>query len=207
MTDPPRAPVETRSATVTDVRYPERIIEIVAVPYNERAVVEYKGRLIEEQFRPGAFGNIQNRASRFLVNLEHDRERVVGRVQALHPDRPEGLVAELRVRRCPEGDQVLTDADDGMIGASVGFACLPEHQHWETRSLRTIAKAFLDHIALTFTPTYLGAQTLAVRSLSLPVAPPASGPGESPTPAVTTATPNLDSIMLDRLVAHYSPRQ
>lgn len=186
--------IETRSAVVTDVRYPERIIELVAVPYNEWTTVEYKGRLIEESFQPGAFGaDIQKRANRFLVNLEHDLNRVVGRVQSLHPNRTEGLVTELRVRRGPEGDQVLDDADDGMIMASVGFAAGPEHQHWETRSRRRIVKAFLDHIALTFTPAYEGAGVLAVRTASAaPVVP-------------LVPTPNLDRIALQELLGRYSP--
>jgi HK97 family phage prohead protease len=203
MTDQPprRAEIETRSATVTDVRFPERVIEVVAVPYDEYAVVEYKGRLIEETFSRGAFGQIQNRASRFLVNLEHDLERVVGRVQALHPDRPDGMIAEIRVRRGPDGDQVLDDADDGMIGASVGFGCLPEHQRWETRSRRRIVKAYLHHLGLTFTPAYHGAGVLAVRS-AVPTPPSPTG-----TIAATVATPNLDKILYDRLVASYSRGQ
>jgi HK97 family phage prohead protease len=200
---PDLAPIETRTAAVTDVRYPERIIELIAVPYNEWAVVDYKGRLIEETFNPGAFGNIQNRANRFLFNLEHDTNRVVGRVQALHPDRPEGLVAEIRVRRGAEGDQVLDDADDGMIGASVGFGVQPEHQRWETRSRRRIMKAFLDHIAGTFTPAYVGAQTLAVRSGTPSVEPVAEG---TPRPVPVGGTPNLDGIYLARLVAQYGSR-
>lgn len=189
------APIETRSATVSDVRFPERIIELVAVPYNEWAQVEYHGRMIEEQFVPGAFGNIQNRAQRFLVNLEHDGRRVVGRCQSMDPDRPEGLVAQLRIRRGADGDQVLDDADDGMLGASVGFGALPEHQRWEGRTRRQIVKAFLDHIALTFTPAYAGAnRVFAVRSASVPA-------------SERTATPNLDAIRLERLVMQYSSRQ
>jgi HK97 family phage prohead protease len=179
-----KAEIETRSGVVTDVRYPERVIDLVVVPYNQPAVVEYKGRLIEESFSPGAFGQgIEQRARTFLVNLEHDTDRVVGRCVALHASRQDGLVGEVRIRRGPEGDQVLDDADDGMIGASVGFAALPQHQHWETRSHRRILKAFLDHIALTFSPAYTGAEVIAVRS----------------------ATPNLDRVSLDELVARYSP--
>jgi len=193
-----RAEIETRSAAVVDVRFPERIIELVAVPYNEWAPVEYKGRMIEEAFNPGAFGAIQNRARRFLVNLEHDSSRITGRVNALHPDREEGLVAELRIRRGAEGDQVLDDADDGMIAASVGFGALPEHQRWETRSRRRIMRAFLDHIALTFTPAYEGAGVLAVRSESTP------NVLTQPEAVQQALTPNLDRIMLDRLVARYS---
>lgn len=196
-----RAEIETRSAPVVDVRFPERVIELVAVPYDEWAMVEYKGRLIEEAFNPGAFGAIQNRARRFLVNLEHDPNKITGRVEAFHPDRPEGLVTEVRIRRGPEGDQVLDDADDGMIGASVGFGVMPEHQRWETRSRRRIFKAFLGHIALTFTPAYTGAAVLDVRSGATvaDLAQPAGTQGP-----IGTLTPNLDRIMLDRLVARYS---
>jgi HK97 family phage prohead protease len=187
-----RAPIEIRSATITNVSFPERLIELVAAPYDEWAPVEHHGRMIEESFEPGAFGNVQNRAHRFLVNLEHDRDRVVGRVQALHPDRAEGLVSELFIRRGDEGDQVLTDADDGMIGGSVGFGALPANQHWEGRSRRRILKAFLDHIALTVSPAYPGTMPLAVRSQ------------QQPAPIVVQSpTPNLDKIMADRLAARY----
>ena len=193
MSDPPRAEIETRSAHVTDVRFPERVIDLVAVPYDEWALVEYKGRMIEESFDPGAFGAIQNRARRFLVNLEHDPERVTGRVNALHPDRPEGLVAELRIRRGPEGDQVLDDADDGLIGASVGFGALPEHQHWETRSRRKIMRAFLDHIGLTVTrPTRRRGARRAHRCHP-------TGDRGACGHRAAGLTPNLDRIMLDRL--------
>lgn len=191
----PKAPVEIRSAVVTNVRFPERIIELLAVPYNEWAWVEHRGKMIEEAFEPGAFGQIQNRASRFTVNLEHDVNRIVGRCQALHPDAPEGLLSELRIRRGPEGDQVLTDAEDQMVGGSVGFAALPENLHWETRSRRKVLKAFLDHIALTFSPAYLGAMPLDVRSRPTVIVPPAT--------IERVPTPNLDGIMAERLAKQY----
>lgn len=193
-----RGPIETRSATVTDVRYPERIIDLIAVPYNEWAVIEYKGRLIEESFDPKAFGNgIEQRAQRFTVNMEHDPNRFAGRCVTLDPKRSEGLVAGIKIRRGPEGDQILDDADDGMIGASIGFATLPEYQHWETRSRRRVMKAFLDHIGLTFTPAYQGGRVLAVRSARpVPTLPPA--------PVAPALTPNLDRITLAEMVARYA---
>lgn len=190
-----KAAIEIRSAQVTDVRFPDRIIDLIAVPYDEWTVADYKGRLIEESFAPGTFGQVQNRAHRFLVNLEHDLTRVVGRVQALHPDRPEGLRSELRIRRGAEGDQVLDDAADGMLCGSVGFGALPENQQWEGRSRRRILKAFLDHIALTFTPAYLGAAVVDVRS-ALPTVVAADPQGRLP-------TPNLDRVLAERLAARY----
>ena len=63
-----------------------------------------------------------------------------------------------------DGDQVL----DGRRrrharAASVGFGSVPSDQKWEGRTRRRITNAWLDHIALTPTPAYLGAEVLAVR--------------------------------------------
>jgi HK97 family phage prohead protease len=157
----------------------------VAVPYDEWAIVEYQGRLIEESIDPAAFGMVQNRARRFLVNLEHDESRIVGNVRELRSDK--GLVAKVKIRRTPEGDQALDDAADGMLGASIGMAVSQAGQTWETRSKRRITKAFLDHIALTFTPAYVGAEVLEVRT--------------SPTVVAieqVSLTPNLDRILAER---------
>ena len=180
----------TAPLEVTDVR--ERIIDLLAVPYDDWTPVDHHGQMIEESFAPGAFGSIRTRLkrSRWEVNLDHDRTRYVGRVLDLDPDDPAGLRSELLIRRGPEGDQVLDDAADGHLCGSVGFACHPEDQQWETKSRRRIVKAFLDHIALTFNPAYRGAQVLAVRH-DIPAPP-------------RTPTPNLDRIMAERLAADYS---
>lgn len=184
------APIEIRTAQVSDVRFPERTVDLTAVPYNQWTRVPHRDGIIEESFAPGAFGHIGNRAHKFLVNLEHDQARVVGRVSRLDPDDPNGLRAELFIRRGEEGDQVLDDCADGMLDGSVGFGALPENQQWEGRSRRRIVKAYLDHIALTFTPAYKGAQVVAVRA----------APNH---PAARAATPNLDQVLADRLAASY----
>jgi HK97 family phage prohead protease len=192
-----RGPVELRSAAIADVSYPDRTISLVAVPYNETAIVEYppnSGKLVEESVDPGAFGAVHNRARRFLVNLEHDEARIVGNVRDLRST-DAGLMANVKIRRTAEGDQALDDAADGMLGASIGMAVSPAGQVWETRTRRRIAKAFLDHIALTFTPAYLGAEILEVRA--------------EPTVHLleqTSATPNLDRILAERRGALYIPR-
>jgi HK97 family phage prohead protease len=189
-----KAPIELRRASVTDVRFPERVIDLVAVPYDEWTEVEYHGRIIAESFAPGSFGGVRNRRDRFMVNLEHDVDHVVGRVLDLHPDRTEGLVSELFIRRGDEGNQVLDDAADGMLCGSVGFGVLPEHQQWEGRERRRIVKAFLDHIALVFQPAYAGAGVIGVRSRT-------SSNASTPGPP---ATPNLDRIRAERLAASYA---
>lgn len=195
MTSKPAAPIELRTAKVADVRFPERVIDLIAVPYNEWTTVAYRDRLIEEQFAPGAFGHVQDRAKKFLVNLEHDLARVVGRVLRLDPDRPEGLRSEVFIRRGDEFDQVLDDAADGMYDGSVGFAVHPENQEWSgpDRGRRRIVKAYLDHIALTYTPAYTGANVVAVRHTNHP----------STTAAAGLATPNLDRVLAERTAASY----
>jgi len=188
-------PIELRSAAIANVSYPDRTIDLVAVPYEEWAVVEYppnSGRLIEELVDRQAFGMVQNRARRFLVNMEHDETRVVGNVRELRSD--SGLLAKVKIRRTQEGDQALDDAADGMLGASVGMAVSQSGQTWETRSRRRITKAFLDHIALTFTPAYAGAEVLEVRAAPTVVA-----------IEPISATPNLDRILAERRGALYIP--
>lgn len=184
-----RRPMEYRTAGDMTVRFPDRVIELVAVPYDEETVVPWRGRWVKETIAPGAFAGVERRANRVKVNLAHDVESVVGRALALHPDRPEGLVAELRISRTPRGDDMLELAADGAIDASVGFAPMPGGEQWAPdRSARRITRAYLGHIALTGDPAYEGANVLAVRR--------ASAPAGLPAPRVPT--PNLDRIMLER---------
>jgi HK97 family phage prohead protease len=185
MTEHEHGPVELRTAPVDRVDYPARTIELIAVPYDQPATVEYQNRLIEESFVPGAFGDVHKRAAhrRMAVNLEHDRDQWVGRVVALDTRSTDGLRASLLIRRGPVFDQVLDDAADGMYAASVGFAVGPRGQQWEGRSRRRIVTAFLDHIALTMTPAYAGTDVLAVRTA----------------PEIErSSTPNLDRVLAER---------
>lgn len=185
-------PIELRAAPIEGVSYPERTMSLVAVPYDEWAVVEYRGRLIEESFAPGAFGAIRNRARKFLVNMEHDEERWVGTVLDLDAANETGLRARLHIRRTPEGDQALTDAADGFLGASIGFAAADRDITWETRDRRRVRKAYLGHIALTGTPAYVGGEVLEVRALRPTVVPPS-----------TSTTPILDAVLADRRARGY----
>lgn len=162
---PMRAPVEFRSATVADVRYADRVVEVVAVPYNEETVVPYRGRLVTESVLPGAFDGIETRPNRISVNRDHDYARTIGITRALQPSRTEGLVAALRISPTAAGDEALELANDGALGASVGMAVRPADQRWsDNNRRRQIVRAFLDHIALVANPAYAGAGVLAVRS-------------------------------------------
>lgn len=166
---PPHAPVEWRSATVADVRYADRIVEVVAVPYNEETTIEYRGRLITESVLPGAFDGVETRPGRISVNRDHDYGRTIGITRSLQPSRLEGLVAELRISPTLPGDEALELANDGALGASVGMAVRPSDQRWsDNNRRRQIVRAFLDHIALVANPAYVGADVIAVRNTPAP---------------------------------------
>jgi HK97 family phage prohead protease len=185
---PPRAPIEwRRAAGPMNVRFADRIIELVVVPYNFEGVAEFppgSGRMVLETVDPGSFDGVERRANRVRVNRDHDVTRTVGRAFALHPSRSEGLVAETRISKTPLGDETLELADDGVIEASVGMAVMPSwHELLDNRTRRRIHKAFLDHIALAANPAYEG----AVPILDVRTQPAQLG--------AAGETPNLDEVL------------
>jgi HK97 family phage prohead protease len=191
--------VEVRSATALEVRFAERMIDIVAVPYGETTQVMYHGRMIDETVERGAFEGVQMRSRDFKVNRAHDPERPIGWVRKFKPRDDRGLIAEIGpLRPTRDGDDALELAADGLLGASVGFMVMrPADERWSVdRRSRTISKAWLDHIALTGAPAYPGAKVLSVRSA---VADDESTPG--------SATPNLDGVLAWLLAERYSSAQ
>jgi phage head maturation protease len=183
--------VEHRSAELVEVSFPKRIIELVVMPYEREAEVAYRGRMITEVCSKGAYDGVEKRTSQIRVNREHERAAVCGKPVALHPTRQEGLVAEVRMSRTELGEESLVLADDGLLGASAGFALMrkggetgpivPNAEVWETRSRRRLNHLRLDHIALTAAPAYGGTDPLDVRNAA----------------RLAAATPNRDQIELD----------
>jgi len=186
--------LEYRTATLAGVSFPARTIELIVTPYESEATVEHRGRMIREIFSRGAFGKIDAGRHRVNVNRDHDLKRVVGKAVAFHPDRQEGLVAELRIAPTPLGDETLQLADEEILDASAGFAVEPGGERWEDGARRRITKAWLGHIAMTPDPAYREARVLAVRTAA-----------ETPVvPQDRLATPNLDRIRLWRQQAGYA---
>ena len=160
----PSARVEERDSNVAGVNFAQRIIEVVAVPYNEPATIQYRGELWEESFDPAAFIGIETRQKLVRVNRDHDKRRTVGKIVSYSPSRTEGLVAEVRIAQTPLGDETLALADEEALGASVGFTVPGSGQELDRRShARRIKRAFLDHLALTADEAYSGARVLNVR--------------------------------------------
>lgn len=190
--------LEYRSAELVDVSYPKRTIELIVMPYENPTVVDYRGRLITEVCSRGAYDGIERRDDFVKVNLHHDVRQTCGRATRFHPSREEGLVAELYMSRSSAGEDALTMADEGLLGASAGFALLFDaHGHtyadaevWETRDRRRLNRLYLGHIGLTPEPAYAGAKVLAVRH---------DAADTNPSPLT-----NLERLELDRLRREYA---
>jgi HK97 family phage prohead protease len=195
----PSGPILYRaSGAITDVRYPERTIEVIAHPYNEEAIVPWSdGRIVSEVCDPGAYTGIERRAARIHVNRDHARERACGRTVSLHPERDEGLVANLQLSRTPLGDETLELAADGVLSASVGYRPMPGGERW-SRDRRQVhlTKCWLVHIALVPEPAYEGAAVLAVRDRPDQMTELVTRVVAAISPPVQpVATPNLDQVL------------
>ena len=160
-----KAPIEYRHASVTGLDLEERVAELVAVPYDEEAKVEYRGEMWDESFAPGSFEGVDSRPDhlRPTANRDHDATRLVGVAEKSWPDRPEGLVSEVRIAEGPLGDDTLGLLKIGALKASVGFGVMGSWQELN-RPKRRINKAYLDHIAFVANPAYAGARVLSVRN-------------------------------------------
>lgn len=177
--DRPRYPIEERNAALADVKFGQRIIEVIAVPWEEEAIVEYRGGVWREVFTRGAFDDLKHvRPGRVRANRQHDPMKVCGRMEKAHPSHELGLVTELRMSNTELGDETLQLAADGCLSASVGFAAGGAGQSL-LNGIRRIKKAFLDHIAFVQSPAYQGAEVLTVRNSD---GPPQHLPTLLPTP-------------------------
>jgi len=175
---------EVRTATVENVNHRERIITVIAAPYEQAAVVEYRGEWWNEVFSRTAWNSVvEGAAHRVRVNREHNPNLVCGKAVKFYPERQEGLVADLRVAKTQLGDEALALAEENCLSASVVFGALPKDQRLDRRTMtRRIDRAYLDHIALVQSPAYVGAEVLSVRE----------APALAPLPP-RAATPDLDA--------------
>ena len=188
----PRAPIEFRDSKLAGVNFAQRTIELVVTPYEETALVEYRGEVWNETFLRGAYDGIEKRPGRVRGNRDHDDRRLVGKAVKFWPSRQEGLVAEVRISRTPLGDETLALADDDVLGVSAGFAARGRDQEFDRRTMtRRIKRAFLDHIAFVPDPAYQGAGVLAVRN----------------TPLAPADLPRLETPALDELCEWLTARK
>lgn len=170
-----------RAATLTGVSFPNRIIELIVMPYETETTIRERGKVFTEIVSRGAFHGIEARnGGRVRVNRDHDVTRTVGRAVAFDPAREDGLLAELRIANTTLGEETLTLADEGILDASAGFSLMRDKQGkvvpgamvWESQARCRLNHLFLAHVALTPDPAYETANVLAVRQTGAPVVTP-----------------------------------
>src|SRR5262245_36924579 len=118
-------PVESRAAEVSGVDFPQRTIDVLAVPYDQEALVEYHPELWMESFERGAFDGINDRPEQYLVQAFRDHapgesrsgtntSGLIGRVTRFDPEAEAGLLASVKVAKTATGDETLQLADEGV---------------------------------------------------------------------------------------------
>lgn len=181
--------------TLTDVNRGLRLIELIAVPWDQPAQVFWRGDFWTEVFERGAFDGIERRTDNIMANLEHVKGNTVGKLVGFDPAHKDGLFVQLQVRKGPKGDEVLDLAEDDMIFPSVGYkAQKPTDVRLDKASrLRAVLNAWLDHLGMVEDPAFKGARVLAVRGEPSGL----TDADEGPLPA----TPLLDEFTLDPVLS------
>jgi hypothetical protein len=182
-----------------DVDFKQRIVDIIAVPYEQEAEVRWRGEVWREVFTRSAFNGIEDHAGRVPVRREHTLGETVGKVIKLDPYDSRGLLASVKIAKTLKGDETLQLAAEDMLGASVGYYVKQGSDvDLNRRSmLRRVKRAFLEHLAMTDIPAYAGAVPVAVRE-GLSAQPAA---GEQP-----LVTPALDELLSDDVLSWASKR-
>ena len=187
------AEILQRAAVVAEVDARQRLIDVLAVPWNEPAQVFWRGEIWTEVFHRGAFDGVEERAGRIRVNREHTKGATVGKIVDLDPHNETGLTAQVKIIKSPAGDEIMALADEDATSVSIGYrANKPSDVRLNKRGkLREVFGAFLDHLSFVEDPTWDSAKVLAVRE----------GPGgmavaEGPLPS----TPALDAFMQDDVI-------
>ncbi len=160
MTDIIRATFAGLELRVPDVS--ERIVEGVVVPWNETTFLTDDPR--GERFRPGSLTRtVKERGDRVKLFRNHDHNQAVGRAVQWRTTHEGGCWAQFRIAATAAGDEVLSEAREGMLDAfSVGF--LPKRETRGADGAREIIEAQLHEVSLCPIGAYDGARVLAMRS-------------------------------------------
>src|SRR5688572_6910323 len=108
-----------RNSTLTDVDTKLRLIDLIAVPYDEETEVIWRGEVWNEVFDRSSFTGIEDHAGRVRVNREHVRGDTVGKVVSFDSTDEKGLIARVKIAQTLRGDETLALAEEDMISASV----------------------------------------------------------------------------------------
>lgn len=165
------------------VSFKDRTIDVVAMPWNVETDIVWRGQVWREVFTRGAFNDAIEGKVRIPVNREHDHKDTVGRVTRM-VDHDHGLLASVKIAKTPRGDETLVLADEGILGASVGYFLdkMSDVVLNRRAMLRTVQRAFMEHLAMTEIPSFKGADIIAVHDQFTPH--PAAGLQPLVTPAL-----------------------
>src|SRR4029453_10973340 len=102
------APLEFRTSSVASVNFAQRVIEFIAVPYEEEALVEYRGEMWIESFLRGWGDGIERQPGRVKANRDHD-----GRRRTAQP-----AESFLPIRLCPRVGPLPSNPVQDEVGRS-----------------------------------------------------------------------------------------
>jgi phage head maturation protease len=168
--------VETRSGNVhiDNVDFAQRIITVLAVPYESPTPVPFRREMWTEVFSRSAFKGIESQTRKIPATTslsipapDHAGAKLVGRVLSSDPYREAGLISEVKISRTADGDETLELASDEALFPSIGFMIKNPKFDQELdpyTKTRRVNRAFLDHLAFVGQPAYEGAKVLAMRS-------------------------------------------
>ncbi len=155
-------------SVVADINVKQRLIDLVAVPWDQETEVPWLGEVWNEVFRRGAFDGLADHAGRVIVTRDHtpgDPGPLVGKLVQVDPQHKDGLFTRAKIGRTLLGDETLALAEDDMLSPSVGYRIKQVDDVRVDRRirLREVVRAFLDHVSLVPQPAFAGAHVLAVR--------------------------------------------
>ena len=133
-----------------------RTMDILVAPKGELADLGW----ITERYADGALEPADRVALKLETGNGHQGP-VIGRAIGF-ADGPEGLVGTFRVSDTAAGNDALTLAADGALGASAGF--LESARSVDADGVETVEAASLREVTLTGTPAYVSAGPLDIRS-------------------------------------------
>lgn len=182
--------LERADATVRDVDFKQRLITVLAVPWEQEGDVMWRGEWWKEVVSRSAFNGLEDHAGRIPVNRQHVVGDTVGKVVQADTKDPQGLILVTRIAKTPRGEETLNLAAEDMIGASVGYKIKKpsDIEIHRQRMTRRVLRGFLDHLSFVESPTWDSARVLAVRA-----EPSGLSVAENPLPL----TPKLDEIVND----------
>ena len=193
-----------RAAVESEVRFAERTIEALAVPYEVEAEVDDVYGVYRESVGRDAFTGIERRARRVKVLRDHKLERAVGACVSSDSKVERGLVTVAKIARTDLGDETLALADAGVLDVSIAARPLPGSDQWSAdRQHVRRTKLFLEEQSLVPLGVYgeHGAVPLAVRGILDDEV--LIGAGELVELSAPSRTPNLDAVRAWRAEVRY----